>query len=124
MLNSVAILDARLAASEERPKPSSIIDRCICPSQKCNTFMTFEAGMRSDAEWAAEAKRILRSEMVRRGVTYDELAKKLADIGVEQSPPSLRMTINRGRFRAMLLLQCLTAMGCHSLRVTDPEEHR
>jgi Domain of unknown function (DUF6471) len=80
--------------------------------------------MRSDAEWAAEAKRILRSEMVRRGVTYDELAKKLADIGVEQSPPSLRMTINRGRFRAMLLLQCLTAMGCHSLRVTDPEEHR
>jgi len=80
--------------------------------------------MRSDAEWAAEAKRILRSEMVRRGVTYDELAKKLADIGVEQSSPSLRMTINRGRFRAMLLLQCLTAMGCHSLRIPDPEEHR
>lgn len=48
--------------------------------------------MRSDAEWAAEARRILRSEMVRRGVTYDELAKKLADIGVEQSSPGLRMT--------------------------------
>jgi hypothetical protein len=78
--------------------------------------------MRSDAEWAAEAKRILRSEMVRRGVTYDELAKKLADIGVEQSSASLRMTINRGRFRAMLLLQCLTAMGCRLLRVSDPEE--
>jgi uncharacterized protein DUF6471 len=42
--------------------------------------------MRSEAEWAAEAKRILRAEMVRRGVTYDELAKKLAKIGVEQSP--------------------------------------
>ena len=80
--------------------------------------------MRSEAEWAAEAKRILRAEMVRRGVTYDELAKKLAEIGVEQSPPSLRMTINRGRFRAMLLLQCLTTMGCRSLRVTDPEDER
>ena len=82
-----------------------------------------EALMRSDAEWAAEAKRVLRAEMVRRGITYDELSKKLAEIGVEQSPPSLRMTINRGRFRAMLLLQCLTAMGCRSLLV-DPEEDR
>jgi 16S rRNA U516 pseudouridylate synthase RsuA-like enzyme len=79
--------------------------------------------MRSEAEWAAEAKRILRAEMVRRGVTYDELAKKLAEIGVEQSPPSLRMTINRGRFRAMLLLQCLTAMRCQSLRISDPEDN-
>jgi Domain of unknown function (DUF6471) len=79
--------------------------------------------MRSEAEWAAEAKRILRAEMVRRGVTYDELAKKLAEMGVEQSPPSLRMTINRGRFRAMLLLQCLTAMRCQSLRISDPEEN-
>ena len=78
--------------------------------------------MRSNAEWAAEAKRVLRAEMVRRGVTYEELASKLAEIGVEQSPPSLRMTINRGRFRAMLLLQCLTAMRCRSLRVTDREE--
>jgi hypothetical protein len=80
--------------------------------------------MRSDAEWAEEAKRILRAEMVRRGINYDELANKLAEIGVEQSPPSLRMTINRGRFRAMLLLQCLTAMGCHWLRVADSEEDR
>ena len=80
--------------------------------------------MRSDAEWAEEAKRILRAEMVRRGITYDELAKKLAEIGVEQSLPSLRTTINRGRFSAMLLLQCLTAMGCGSLRLVDPEEDR
>jgi hypothetical protein len=80
--------------------------------------------MRSDAEWAEEAKRILRAEMVRRGITSDELAKKLAEIGVEQSPPSLRMTINRGRLRAMLLLQCFTAMRCRSLRLVDPEEDR
>ena len=80
--------------------------------------------MRSDAEWAEEAKLILRAEMVRRGITYDELARKLAEIGVEQSAPGLRMTVNRGRFRAMLLLQCLTAMGCRSLRLADPQEDR
>jgi hypothetical protein len=80
--------------------------------------------MRSDAEWTAEIKRILRAEMVRRGITYDELAKKLAAIGVELSPEALRMTVNRGRFRAILLVQCLTAMGCRSLRLADPEEDR
>jgi 16S rRNA U516 pseudouridylate synthase RsuA-like enzyme len=80
--------------------------------------------MRSEAEWTEEIKRILRAEMVRRGITYDELAKKLAAIGVELTPAALRMTINRGRFRAILLVQCLTAMGCRSLRLTDPEEDR
>ena len=80
--------------------------------------------MRSDAEWTEEVKRILRAEMVRRGLTYDDLAKKLAAIGVELSPEALRMTINRGRFRAILLIQCLTAMGCRSLRLLDAEEDR
>src|SRR2546430_13082420 len=75
------------------------------PGVRRNTVI--EALMRSDAEWAAEAKRVLRAEMVRSGIRYDELSKKLAEIGVEQLPPSIRMTINRGRFRAMLLLQCL-----------------
>ena len=80
--------------------------------------------MRSDAEWTEEVKRILRAEMVRRGLTYEDLAKKLAAIGVELSPEALRMTINRGRFRAILLIQCLTAMGCRSLRLLDAEEDR
>ena len=62
--------------------------------------------------------------MVRRGITYDQLTKMLAAIGVEQSADSLRMTIARGRFRATLLLQCLTVMGCRSLRLRDPEEDR
>jgi hypothetical protein len=78
--------------------------------------------MRSDAEWTEEVKRILRAEMVRRGLTYEHLAKKLAALGVELSPEALRMTINRGRFRAVLLIQCLAAMGCRSLRLLDAEE--
>src|SRR5204862_143390 len=45
-----------------------------------------EALMRSDAEWAAEAKRVLRAEMVRRGITYDELSKSLQRL-VSSSPP-------------------------------------
>ena len=59
--------------------------------------MTFETLMRSDTEWTEEVKRILRAEMVRRGITYDELTKKLAAIGVDPSSEALRMTVRRGR---------------------------
>ena len=31
--------------------------------------------MKTDEDWAEDAKRLLRAEMTRRGVTYDELAK-------------------------------------------------
>lgn len=81
-----------------------------------------EARKRSDAEGARETSRVLRAELVRRGITYSDLSKKLAAIGVHQSPESLRMAVPKGRFRALLLLQCLIAIGCKSLRLADLEE--
>ena len=77
---------------------------------------------RADAEWAIEATRVLRAEMVRRGITYQQLSKNLAAIGVQQSPTSLRMAIPKGRYRALLLLQCLKAIGCRTLRLAEDEE--
>ena len=41
--------------------------------------------MRTEEEWAEETKRLLRAEMTRRGVTYDQLAEKLAAIGIIDS---------------------------------------
>lgn len=78
--------------------------------------------MRTDAEWGMEAKRMLRAEMVRRGLTYDHLTKKLAAIGVDDTAENVRMKVVRGRFTAVFLMQCLTAMGCRSLRLPDPED--
>ncbi|MBV8888118.1 MAG: hypothetical protein JO305_00440 [Alphaproteobacteria bacterium] len=59
--------------------------------------------------------------MTRRGVTYDQLAEKLGAIGVNDSPVNLRNKVARGRFTAVFLIQCLEAIGCHSLRLGDPE---
>ncbi len=78
--------------------------------------------MRSNAERAEEAN--FGQKWCGAASPTTNSQQKLAEIGVEQSPPSLRMTINRGRFGAMLLIQCLTAMGCRSLRLVDPEEDR
>ena len=37
-------------------------------------------------EWHDLIKGMLRAEMTRRGITYDQLAAKLAEIGVNEQP--------------------------------------
>jgi hypothetical protein len=44
------------------------------------------------------------------GVSYADLSGALAAIGVDETPLALRSKINRGRFTAFFLLQCLSAM--------------
>jgi len=78
--------------------------------------------MRSEAEWAEDVKRLLRAEMARRGITYDQLAEKLAVIGIEDSSVNIRNKVARGKFTATFLVQCLTAMGARSLRLGEAED--
>ena len=73
----------------------------------------------TDSEYADRAKRLLRAEMVKRGVTYEELAAKLAAMGVEETPVNLRNKVSRGKFMAAFMLQCLRAIGVETLRLED-----
>jgi len=75
--------------------------------------------MKTEADWADETKRLLRAEMTRRGVTYDQLAEKLAAMGVEDSAVNIRNKVARGRFSATFLVQCLSAIGARSLRISE-----
>lgn len=66
--------------------------------------------------WSDRAKRLLRAEMIRRGTSYEDLARGLEGIGVRETVPNLRNKVSRGRFTAAFLLQCLHVLGCHELR--------
>jgi hypothetical protein len=66
-----------------------------------------------------KAKNLLKGELKHRGLTYAQLAEKLAAIGVEESERNLANKISRGGFTAAFLLQCLEAMGAHSLRIGE-----
>lgn len=72
-----------------------------------------------DEEWGETAKRLLRSEMVKRGVNSGELAKKLEALGVIETERNVANKIARGGFTAAFFLQCLTALGASSLRWQD-----
>lgn len=70
-----------------------------------------------EKEWEDKVKGMLKGELKRRGVTYADLVGKLADIGVHDSEPNIRNKISRGKFTAVFLVQCLTAIECSSLRI-------
>ena len=69
------------------------------------------------ADWEERAKGLLKAELKRRGVTYNQLVEKLADIGVTEAEPNVRNKLARGKFTAVFLLQCLEAIGAKELRL-------
>ena len=66
-----------------------------------------------------EAKRSLRAEMVRRGLSYDDLVGLLDEAGVKETNKSLRSKLSRGSFTADFFLQAMRAMGATNLRLSD-----
>jgi hypothetical protein len=72
-----------------------------------------------EKEWEDRVKRLLKAELARKGITYAQLVGKLADIGVMDSEPNIRNKISRGKFTAVFLIQCLSAVGASSLHLQD-----
>lgn len=70
-------------------------------------------------EFETRAKNLLKAELKRRGLTYAQLAEKLAEIGVQETDRNLNNKISRGGFSAAFMLQCLTAIGVTNLSLSD-----
>lgn len=59
------------------------------------------------ADWRQVVQRILKAEMSKRGVKYQDLSARLLNIGVHQSADNLRNKVNKGILGADLLLQIM-----------------
>jgi hypothetical protein len=70
-------------------------------------------------EYEERAKNLLKGELKRRGVGYRDLAEKLTAMGVPETERNLANKISRGGFTAAFLIQCLSAIGCTTLRLED-----
>ncbi|GJL94316.1 MAG: hypothetical protein DHS20C05_07210 [Hyphococcus sp.] len=71
--------------------------------------------MKDQADWEGQVKGLLKAELKKRGVTYARLVDKLSDIGVSETEPNIRNKLARGKFTAVFLVQCLTAIDCAAL---------
>lgn len=67
------------------------------------------------AAWRDLVSRLVKSEMTKRKVRYDELSKRLADHGTVQSADNLRNKVNRGIMGADLLLQIVYVLNVRQI---------
>lgn len=67
--------------------------------------------------WENEARRIVKAELARRGVTYQRLADRLKAIGVRETERSIANKMSRGSFPFTFVLQCMKAIGADTLTI-------
>lgn len=67
--------------------------------------------------WEKKATNLLKAELARQGLSYKDLESALAKIGIKQTAENLNKTINLGKFRFALFLQCAEAIGLKELRL-------
>jgi hypothetical protein len=67
--------------------------------------------------WQAQVKGILKAELARRDLSYADLADKLALAGIKDNERNIANKIARGSFTAVFFIQCLEAIGCHTLHL-------
>lgn len=67
--------------------------------------------MPEKTDWEARVANMLKAELKRQGVTYAQLVERLSALGVDEKEVNIRNKLARGKFSAVFLVQCLTAIG-------------
>jgi hypothetical protein len=70
-----------------------------------------------EASWDDRAKRFLKAELKRAGVSYAELAKRREPHGLKETEGL--WPISRGTFAATFFLASLMAIGVEAVRLED-----
>ena len=71
------------------------------------------------SNWDDKAKRLLKAELVKRGISNTDLVALLNGVGIEETKASIDSKISRGSFSATFMLQCLSAIGCYKLEIEE-----
>lgn len=67
-------------------------------------------------------KRLIRSQMVLKGMEYKELANRLEKMGIHQTPGTLRTKITTGTLGGQLLLAILISIGMRTLDLEQVQD--
>ena len=73
--------------------------------------------MKTEADWAHQAKGLLKGELKRRNVAYQALSDSLRAMGVNETPKNIANKISRGKFTAVFFLQCMEAIGARTFHL-------
>ncbi len=74
---------------------------------------------KAERELAERAARFLKAELKRADVTYEELAKRLKEHGLNETRDSIASKLKRDTFAVTFFLGCLAALEMEGLRLED-----
>ncbi|MEZ8920325.1 DUF6471 domain-containing protein [Vibrio cyclitrophicus] len=70
-----------------------------------------------DTDWHKKAAKTLKVELARADIGYEELTKRLADIGVTETYAGVAAKINRGTFSFVFFIQCMKALDKNAITI-------
>jgi hypothetical protein len=77
--------------------------------------------MATDKDWQDRVKGLLKAELKRKGVSYAQLAEKLTAMGIPETERNISNKLSRGSFTAVFFVQCLLAIGAHTVRLHEAD---
>ena len=72
-----------------------------------------------EQDWGERAKRLVKAELKRADVTYEDLAARLTEMGMPETKASVSNKISRGGFPASFFLATMKAIGRDVVRLDD-----
>ena len=75
--------------------------------------------MTKRTEWEKNAANLLKAEMIKKDIGYEELRQALETIGIHKTVVNINKTINLGKFPFAFFLQCAKAIGIRTLRLDE-----
>lgn len=70
-------------------------------------------------DWNKLASGILKAELIRRNISYEQLVSLLKKIDVHETHGSILSKMSRGAFQFTFFIQCASAIGITNLRLDD-----
>lgn len=70
-------------------------------------------------EWNRLATNLLKAELARAGIGYEELIKRLSELGVKESYKGIANKINRGAYSFAFFMQCMKAVNQKTIRFEE-----
>jgi Domain of unknown function (DUF6471) len=72
-----------------------------------------------EREWTERAKRFLKAELKRADVTYEELALRLREHGLDETKHSVAAKIGRGTFPTAFFFAAMKAIGRQTVNLEE-----
>lgn len=73
-------------------------------------------------DWQALVKRLLKAELKRRDPSYADLTGMLVTIGTRDNEQNVSNKIPLGSFTAVFFFQCMEAVGCRFVHLSESVE--